>query len=411
MTDNNKNNNTKNYTRNKLDKLINNLIVVSAVISLLIFLIDFSGFIKNWLVAYLFYFSIPLGCLFLLMIHHLFNSTWISPIRRILEQIAVLFVPLSILFAPILIGFDWMFSLENSGVSSGVIISHKANFTFYLASIYILSALIFISHKLRYWSLKQDEIESDEQIKKMIIYSTGGLILYVIAVTSAAFYWIMYLQKNWFSGIFGFYYFASSMQASMCCLYLIVFILRSEEQFVKYLSKKHFNYLAILILTFTLIYAYIVYSQYIILWSPNLHKEISWFSNRQNGLWGYFTGALITGRIIIPFFALLHYKYRTQKYIILPVCIAVLLTHYIEITNNIMPVFYNKQLPLLVVLQGVSILILIGSILTKYFINQFYRHSLVAINDYKLKYATIEEDISAISGGEIEDINSTSNVK
>ena len=55
----------------------------------------------SWLLGFMFYLSLAMGGLFLVLAHHLFDASWSVPIRRYCEHLACLVLPLAFCFIPI----------------------------------------------------------------------------------------------------------------------------------------------------------------------------------------------------------------------------------------------------------------------------------------------------------------------
>ena len=63
-----------------------------------------SQLLHAYLVGYIYWLMIPLGCTAILMMHHLTGGWWGYPIRRLLEAGSRTFGLMAILFIPILLG-------------------------------------------------------------------------------------------------------------------------------------------------------------------------------------------------------------------------------------------------------------------------------------------------------------------
>src|SRR5262245_49933840 len=186
----------------------------------------------SWLLAFMFYLSICLGGLFLVLMHHLFDASWSVPIRRVSEHIACLLPWMAVLFIPIAILapqiYPWMDMLRH-GTTDHALHAKEPLFTipmFYVVALICFGIWALLVHKLRSWSLKQDETGSPECTYKMRVYSAVGIFLFALTLTLAAIMWMKALQHQWFSTMYGVYYFAGSVWLVLATVYLIVAVLK-----------------------------------------------------------------------------------------------------------------------------------------------------------------------------------------
>ena len=88
-------------------------------------------------------------------------------------------------------------------------------------------------------------------------------------------------------------------------LVLCLLWLREREPLKEFVQPSHFHDLGNLMLTFVILWAYMAFSQYLIIWSGNLPEEIPWYLRRLQGGWGWVGVALVLFHFVLPFLLLL----------------------------------------------------------------------------------------------------------
>src|SRR5690348_2307429 len=138
------------------------LLVAGGLLSLLGWVVAPKEFAFSWLLAFMFYLSLCLGALFLVIAHHLFDAGWSVPIRRFCEHIASLLFPwMALLFIPIALLAKTLYPWMNVGPDTDHALAAKLPL-FTVPSFYIVAVVLFLvwwmlSNRLRYWSLEQDK--------------------------------------------------------------------------------------------------------------------------------------------------------------------------------------------------------------------------------------------------------------
>jgi hypothetical protein len=357
-------------------------------------------FAFSWLLAFMFYLSLCLGGLFLVMVHHLFDASWSVPTRRFCEHLAclagwpmlVLFVPIAAL-APRL--YEWMRTLAHPNVSL------QAKYPlFTMAGYYIGVAVCFgvwwlFSNRLRYWSLRQDRTGEVLCTRKMRFYSATGLILFALTLTLAAIVWIQGLMYEWYSTMYGVWYFASSVWTTLATVYVITVILQRTTPLRDVVREKTYYMIGSLLFAFTVFYAYISFAQYFIVWNANMPEETFWYVVREKGTW-WFTGAIVIifGHFFIPFLALLRIDVKLKLTTMLPICAWAWLMHVVDLEFQIMPRLHpdgvwTSSFPFLtggLIVDG-ACLLLIGGVLAKLFLYSLGRHPIYPFKDPRMAEA------------------------
>jgi hypothetical protein len=382
------------------------------------FIDDKQQFAYSYLTAFMFFLSIGLGSLFLVLVHHLFDAGWSAPIRRYLEHLSCLLFPwLAIAFIPI--GFlavdiyPWM-SLDphtDHALHAKVALFNKP--MWYTASVVLFLLWGWLTHRLRYWSLQQDKsgtadfegkllfperlmagftrnfqglsFERDNQqvmcTRMMRIHAGYGVILFAFSLTLGCILWMKSIQHQFFSTMYGVYYFAGSVWVSIATAWIIGRILKARGHLPQ-LHRLQFYHLGTLLLAFTVFYAYIHFSQYFLIWNAAVPEETFWYVMREKGTWMYIGVALIVGHFVIPFLALLRIDGKLTNKLMVPVFIWVVLMHYMDMTFNVMPEIHaDGPSP---ALADLGAFLLLGGSLAMIFIRNLFDHPVCPLRDPRM---------------------------
>lgn len=308
-----------------------------------------------YLIAFAYWLGISLGGLALLMANHAARARWIVVVRRLTES---LFAPLplfALLFLPILFGarslFVWIDPPASLGKEALALIAHKRpylNLGFFTARAALYFAVwLILGLTLRRWSRRQDAQGGAALTRSTRRLSTGGLPFLAFTLTFAAFDWIMSLSPTWFSTMFGLYYFAGSFVAAIAMLCLASAIAHeSGAGFGKLISPSHFHNLGKLLLAFVAFWAYIGFSQYMLIWVANLPEEIPWVRLRDPGPFRAVGVFLILFHFLVPFFALLSRDLKRRPRALAVAAVWVLFVHYVDLYWIVMPTSHPQGLGL-----------------------------------------------------------------
>jgi hypothetical protein len=192
---------------------------------------------------------------------------------------------------------------------------------------------------LRYWSLRQDETGSAECTHKMRTLAAMGIFLFALTLSLAAIMWMKALQHQWFSTMYGVYYFAGSTWMTIATVYVIAVVLKRTGHLRDVLKEKQFYFIGSMLFAFTVFYAYIHFSQYFIIWNANMPEETFWYKLREKGTWWDIGMIIIFGHFFVPFLALLRIDVKLS-WLMIPIGIWAWLMHFIDVSFNIMPVLH-----------------------------------------------------------------------
>ena len=266
-------------------------------------------FFQAYLVAYTFWHGVALGSLALLMVQHLSGGAWGVVIRRPLEAAASTLPAMAVLFVPIALGMHSLYEWTHDGALNDPVIAAKApylNTGFFLARAVVYFAVwIGISQLLLKWSREQDETGDPALTRKLSMLSGGGLVAYALSVNFSVTDWLMSTNPHWFSTMWGPLFMVGQGLAALAVVINVLVFLMASAPMSRVLNANHFHDLGKLFFAFLMLWAYLTFSQFLIVYSANLVEEIPHYINRWQGGYQYVTIALIFLHFIIPYALLL----------------------------------------------------------------------------------------------------------
>lgn len=323
-------------------------VVAAVLLAVGAILISSERFFQSYLFAYLFWIGLALGSMAVVMLQHLVGGGWGLIIRRPLEAAAMQVVLMALLFLPIAFGmheiYEWTHTEE---VLLDPILRQKQgylNIPFFLirALIYfgIWIALAYFLNKL---SLKQDREYDPRRARRIRDISRGGLLLYGLTMTFASFDWAMSLEPHWFSSIYGLLFIVGQGLATMAFAVVVVLLLLMKREAVAPLvTPRIIHDLGNLMLAFVMLWAYISFSQFLIIWSGNLPEEVTWYFFRLEGGWGWIPALLIIFHFVLPFLLLLSRRTKRTPRLLLTVALLILTMRLVDIFWIVKPAFHHE---------------------------------------------------------------------
>jgi hypothetical protein len=315
--------------------------------------LNLEQFYRSWLIGFLFCLGLTIGSLGLLMLQHLSGGQWGLVSRRVFEAASRTLPLVAILFVPVLVGIPSVFEWSHTDVvANDAVLSQKApylNTTFFIVRAVVYFAFwLFCSYLLTSWSSKQDEgtvaTTAGDSVRFRTV-SAPGLLFLVITVTFASVDWIMSLDPHWFSTIFGLLTVTSQGLSALALTIAVLSLLASTPPFSRYLTPRHFHDLGKLLLAFVMLWAYLAFSQFLIIWSANLPEEIPWYIERFRGLWGALAILLVLGHFALPFLLLLSRDLKRRGTLLAKVAIFIILMRLADLIWLVAPNFEHHGFP------------------------------------------------------------------
>ncbi len=321
--------------------------VLGVIILVLGALISREQFFQSYLIGYIFWFQLSLGCLIVLAIQHLVSGRWGSVAQRVLEAGASTLPLMALLFVPLLLGLPILYEWARPEVvAHDAILQQKAPYL--NVSFFIIRAIIYfgvwmgIAHLLNKWSLQRDETGDKSLTNRLKSLSGPAIILLGLTLSFASIDWMMSLEPHWYSTIYGMIFGVGAAAAAFAFATLLLAIVWNDETLAEVLSVYRFNDLGNFLLTMVVLWAYVELSQYLIVWLGNLKEEIPWYLARGAGGWGALALILIGFHFVVPFFVLLSRSNKRNAGILAAVSATILAARFVNVYWLIAPAFHPQ---------------------------------------------------------------------
>ena len=374
--------------------------VVALVLCFLGAFFDHQQFFRSYLTAYFFWLGIPLGCLGIVMIHHLVGGTWGFIIQRPLEAAIRTFPVMALLFLPLFFGLrDLYVWTQPEVVAHDTVLQQKTlylNIPFFcLRTVFYFGIWISLGYCLTKWSREQDETPDASLVERLQTLSGPGLVLYGLTVTFSAIDWLMSLEPRWYSTIYGMLFVVSHGLVALAFVIGIVYFLSRRPPLSELIAPSVFQDLGNLLLAFVMLWAYLSFSQFLLIWVENLTKEIPWYLHRMAGGWGGIATSLIVLQFALPFLLLLSRAVKRKAATLAGVALLVALMHWVELIWFVAPTFHPTGFTIhwTTVLAPIGI----GGVWFSAFLWQLEKQSLLPFRDPRF-VAILEEHGLAKNG-------------
>lgn len=345
-------------------------------------------FFRSYLLAYLFWTGIALGSFAIVMLHHLTGGGWGFVIRRLLEAGTRTLPLMAVLFVPLLFGLpDLYVWARPAEVAGDALLQHKSaylNVPFFLFRTVVYFAIwIGVTYFLNKWSVEQDRTAEPLLTRRLQVLSGPGLVLYGLTATFASIDWAMSLEPHWFSTIYGVMFIVGQVLATLALMILMAVLLADREPLSNVVSPAYLVDLGNLLLAFVMFWAYMAFSQYIVIWSGNLPEEITWYLHRTTGGWQWIALFLIIFHFAVPFLLLLSRVTKRNVQMLSAVAGALIVIRLVDLFWLVVPAFHHTGLAIhwmdLVAPVGV------GGIWMWFFIWQLKGRPLLPLHDPRLE--------------------------
>lgn len=339
-------------------------------------------FFRSYLVAFNLFLGVALGCLVILMLQHLTGGAWGFILRRPLEAGTRTLPLLAILFVPLAFGLTDLYSWANPEVvARDPDLEHKSrylNVGFFLGrAAFYFAVWVGLALLLDYWSRRYDETGDFAVSERMRRSSGPGLVLYGLTVTFAAIDWLMSLEPHWYSTIYGGLIGMGQVLSGFTFAVAVLMLLGTRPPLDRVLSTNNLRDLGSLMLAFVMVWAYLGFSQFLLIWSGNLEEEIPWYVARLQGGWSYVGLALILFHFALPFVLLLSADLKRNRVTLAAVALLVLAMRVVDLFWLIVPAY---RVGLSVHLLDVAALVGVGGVWLWVFLWQVQQRPLLPVH-------------------------------
>jgi len=347
---------------------------------------DPAQFAFSYLFGFYFFFTICMGGLFWTLVHHAVDAEWSVVVRRQMENLGSLLLFVAVLFIPLYFVKDYLWKWMLPENAEDPLLTAKWPYLtpafFWLRCLFYFGFFAFATWLMRRFSVKQDA-DGDP---KWTVFSRkltfASLPLFAVSLTFAAVDYLMGLNYHWFSTMWGVYIFAGTALSSMCVLVLIITALRSAGYLKTVVTMEHYHIMGKLMFAFTVFWAYIGFSQYMLIWYADIPEETMWFLRRTTESWWFLSQFLVIGHFFVPFLLLLLQPAKKKPVFLCVMAVWILVMHFMDVYVVVLPELHTTgvRLHLLDFLCPLGI----GCVLAAVFLKRLGDASLFPVRDPRL---------------------------
>lgn len=344
----------------------------------------------SYLTAFFFVSSLGIGGLFWAAINNIAKAGWSTSIRRLAEGTTA-FIPVVVIGSIALIaGVKYLYSWSDPEYVSHVpLVAAK---TAYLNVPFLVIRLLifglgtwFFAHKIIGNSLKQDQDGNESYTHSNLKWSIAFILFFALSFSLFSVDLLMTLLPTWYSTIFGIYCFSGLFQSSLALLILLMIYMKRQGFIGGYYTEDHVHDVAKYLKGFTVFWAYIAFSQFMLIWYANIPEETEYYLLRSHGGWMGISMALLIFKFIVPFLALLPKAAKRSEGHLIAVCVLILIMQYVDVYWMVYPNFYENHVTFGFYEVGL-LAFFVGIFMAA--LSKFYsKNQLVAVKDPRLHEA------------------------
>jgi hypothetical protein len=336
----------------------------------------------SFLLSFQFLLHLSLAGLVVIAMHYVSGARWPTVWRRVPEAMAGCLTPLSFLGLLLLAGVPALYAWQGPQATADRVLQLKAGW---------LNRPFFSFRTLAYLGLwggtgafllkASRSLDDPEARRRRQVWSGIFLAGFSLTFPLASVDWIMSLEPRWYSTLFGIYVFAGLLLAGWAAMTLGVLGLSRLGPLSGLALPSHLHDLGKLVFAFSNFWAYLWFSQYMLIWYGNLPEESAYYLRRRGG----WTGLQYANLILnwgLPFLALASRAAKRHVRTLAGVCLLCLLGHWLDLYLMIQPVFTGRT-PRLgfwdLVFPGAGLLVF-----ATLFFRSFSRFDPVPIGDFFL---------------------------
>lgn len=309
-----------------------------------------ADFYFSYLVSLMFWLALGLGGLFFVVVQHGTRAGWSIVVRRLAENAALTLPALAVLAIPVVFmgAHDLYHWTHLEVVEADPMLSAKQPYlnegSFRMRGIVYMLVWTGLAFMYWNWSTKQDNARDPIPLThKMRWFAPLSVALFALSLTFGAFDWLMSLDPHWFSTIFGVYYFAGCVIFIHAFLAVVVILLHRSGYLRGVVTPEHFHDLGKMMFAFTVFWAYIGFSQYMLIWYASIPEETHWFSYRGQGSFLTLSLVLVFARFVLPFLGLMSRRIKRNPKTLMFWGIWVMAAQAIDMYWLIQPVHANEK--------------------------------------------------------------------
>ncbi|HEY2498068.1 MAG TPA: hypothetical protein VGK24_13440 [Candidatus Angelobacter sp.] len=388
-----------------IDRLRSRSLVVGVVFSVLAIgltlgLNQWDLFLRSWLFAFMFWLGLTLGSLVLLMLQYTSGGNWGRLGRRMWEAAAGNWWLMFLFWIPVAIGMKRLYVWANPPHDQAALakfiehygadkLHYYLNTPFFLVrGVLYFAGWATLYYFLKRWSIREEQgTTTPSQFVFIQNLSGFGIVFYAFTITFASIDWTMSLYPEWWSTVWGMLFMVGQVLTAFCFTIWLFTRLSAVEPVSRIFKIDYLHDFGKLMFTFVVLWAYLSFSQWLIIWSGNMLSEIRWYLMRLENGWQYFGTALIFVHFVFPFALLLSRNTKRSRRRVVAIAFLLLFMRMVDLFWLTAPNFYSgtqaglNNFHLLDAAMYVICPIAMGGIWLFFFYMRLGKRSLMPVND------------------------------
>jgi hypothetical protein len=339
-----------------IDRMRSRCLVVGAVFAVLALIgaiLHWHIFLRAWLFSFMFWLGLTTGSLALLCLQYTSGGNWGRLGRRIWEAAAGNWWLMGLFWLPIAVGvkvlYPWARIYDDPAKTAELLAHYGADKIHYYLNVpfFWVRGVIFFAgwaillYFLKRWSVREEAgVTTPAQFVRIQNLSGFGIVFFGFSITFASIDWTMSLYPEWWSTVWGMLFMVGQVLTTFCFTIWLLTRLAAVEPISRMFKVDYLHDFGKLMFAFVVLWAYLSFSQWLIIWSGNMLSEIRWYLMRLHNGWQYFGTALILLHFALPFALLLSRNLKRNARRIVAVAFLVLFMRLVDLFWLTAPNFY-----------------------------------------------------------------------
>ncbi len=363
------------------------LTLVGLALVVLSYMTDANRAAFNNVIGFTFLASVAVGAVFFIALEYIAGAVWTTPFRRVLEFLGMLLIPTLLMAIPLFFKLHDVYHWTHAeAVAADKILQAKAPYlnemSFMTRFVIFMIIWLVFYFIFRQNSMKQDANKDQKLTKKNIALAAAFIPMLAISISLFSIDWLMSLEPHWFSTMFGVYYFTGTILTALAVTTYFVVSLSQKGYFFKGINENHYYSFGALMFGLLSFWAYIAFSQFMLIWYANLPEENFWYIERWQNGWEYVSIAITLIHFWIPYFMLVSRPSKMNPGNLKRMAALLVFAHFLDLYWLVMPT-YNAS-PVFSYYEIAFPILSIGLIIV-FFAMQAKKFNLVPVGDPKLQ--------------------------
>jgi hypothetical protein len=306
------------------------------VVCLFFALADLAAFWRAYLVAFVAWHTVPLGCLALLLTYHVAGGPWGRMLGEALEAGARTLPLVALLGLPLL--FDLAALFDWAQPAYGAHEELLRNKSLYLnPPFFVARSLFYLGFwAVLAWLITDRRVPLADRPRRQGAAALGAIVL-ALTASFASIDWVMSLDARFNSSTFGLIVIGGHLNAGLSFATLITLASARVDRRAQVLAEAPMVGLGGLLQSAILLWAYLVFMEYLVVWSGDLPQNAAWFLQRASGGWAALLAIIACGHFVLPFALLLSSRLRGDWRVVSGLAVLILATQLLYLVWQTAP--------------------------------------------------------------------------